>query len=92
LTKEIGSYYIEYTGQVENALTGEHEDKYMYSYSDKTGKYNLVVQLAVKCYGAASCHIFPREYQSTMEDKTKEFGYDPNDYTFFVGQCKIQPK
>lgn len=83
-------WYQQLIGQIHE--NGKPTDKYLYDFADSKGAYNIDITLAAKCNAKASCSIFPRAYQSSLEDKTIEFGFDPNDYTFMVGECKIQPE
>lgn len=63
----------------------------MYSFSDSKGLYNIDITLAAKCNAGATCSVFPKTYQSTLEDKTVEYNYDPEEFSFFVSDCKIEP-
>lgn len=86
------SWYQEYMGQV-TAPTGLHQDYYFYSFSDLTSQYNLNVEVAAKCDdGKASCVLVPRDYLSTLEDRTVTYGYDHDHHTFLVGKCSIEPR
>lgn len=75
LTKINKSWYREFIGQVHE--DGKPVDKHLYSFSDKTKQYDLDVKIAAMCDAPAICLMFPRYYQSELEDKTERYGYDP---------------
>lgn len=66
---------------------GKPTDMYLYDFADSKGLYNIEVTLAAKCNAHSTCQIFPRTYQSTLEDKTVEYGYNEDEFTFTVGEC-----
>ena len=67
---------------------GDYLDEFVYSFSDHgEKKYDMLVDIAAKCDGPAQCHVFPRSYQSTLQDKTAAYGYNPDNNTFVVAQC-----
>lgn len=70
---------------------GKPTDRFMYDFMDAKGKYNIDVTLAAKCNAKATCFMFPRCYMDTLENKTVEYGYDEDEYTFIVGECRIEP-
>jgi hypothetical protein len=66
-------------------------DEFTYSFSNLVHKYDMLVDIAAKCDGPAHCHVFPRSYQSTLQDKTSAYGYNKDEATFIVAQCKVEP-
>ena len=84
--KEVG-WYNEHLGQLVDDETKEHKDRYVYSFSDSSGKFDLDVKMAAKCDGPATCVLFPRKYMHTLANKSKLLQTITNDpaKSFFIG-------
>lgn len=87
-------WYNEHLGQLVDEKTDEHMDRYVYSFSDRFGSFDLNVKLAAKCDGPATCVLFPRKYINTLVNKSKLIRKLTSDLnkSFYVGECKVQPK
>jgi hypothetical protein len=58
--KNDKGWFNEFAGQIVDKKTGLKEDKYLYSFSDKSGKFDMQIKMTAKCEGPASCVVFPR--------------------------------
>lgn len=88
LEKLDKGWHYQYTGQMRDLRTGNALDQFFFSFSDSTSKYDMEVEIAMKCYSkGASCFTFPRQFQQQIQDKTVVYGLDPESYTFLTTTC-----